>query len=208
MKSSAPSASPPLATIIIDQCPTMLIPSTLNKCTPTAVTPPPRYRAPKRHFLPAPPTRAPPQLSMPQSSQGQAARVPSRLETEPLISLLFQSEGHSPIVPPPLRPNRQVPPPLTRTERIMLRPPSPSRQFLRTPRRARLRHLFQFPRDLSLVTSLGLIALIAGCALGLIQIGNATAQKTCPPSGGRSRPSSDTIQHITDDTPVGSVSQG
>src|SRR5712671_436411 len=136
MRSSAPFTSPPLVTIIIDQCPTMPIPSTLNKCTPTAVTPPPRYRAPKRHFLPAPPTRAPLQPSMPQSSQGQATRVPSRLETEPLISLLFQLEGHSPTVPPPLRPNQQVPPPLMRTERIMLRRPSPSPQFLRAPRKA------------------------------------------------------------------------
>src|SRR5712671_4564819 len=142
MRSSAPFTSPPLVTIIIDQCPTMPIPSTLNKCTPTAVTPPPRYRAPKRHFLPAPPMRAPPHPSMLQSSQGQAARVPSRLEMEPLISLLFQSEGRSPTVPPPLSPNRRVPPPLTRMERIMLRRPSPSPQFPHTPRRARLCHLF------------------------------------------------------------------
>src|SRR5712671_6382552 len=98
----------------------MPVPSTLDKCTPTAVAPPPRYRAPKRHFLLAPPLRQPTQSSTPPSLPAPALRIPSRLETEPLISLLFQSEGCSPIRPPPLRLNRLAPPTLTRTERIML----------------------------------------------------------------------------------------
>src|SRR5712671_5679713 len=118
---SAPSTSPPLVNIIIDQCPTMPIPSTTNKCSLKSITPPPRYQAPKRHFLPASPMRPPTQsLTLP-SSQARPTQPPSRLETEPLISLLFQSEGHSPGTQPPLRPNRLVHPSLTRTERIMLR---------------------------------------------------------------------------------------
>src|SRR5712671_1416800 len=104
----------------------MPIPSTLNKCPPTTVTPPPRYRAPKRHFLPASPMRPPTQASTQQFSQGPPMPPPSRLETEPLLSLLFQSEGRSPVTQPPLRPNRLIPPSLTRTERIMLHRPSPS----------------------------------------------------------------------------------
>jgi len=180
----------------------MPVPSTLNKCTPTAVPPPPRYRAPKRHFLPAPPLRRPPSSSTPSSLPARTPREPSRLETEPLISLLFQSEEHLPTRPPPLRPNRLMPP--TRTERIMLRRPSPSPRQKKVP----LRRLFRFPRDLSLVTSLGLIALIAVCSLALVQIGNATARRTCPTSGGKSRPSTDTTQHITDGTLAGSASQG
>src|SRR5882757_3504968 len=183
----------------------MPVPPTLNKCPPATVPPPPRYRAPKRHFLPAPLVRQPPQSSTLPSSPAQERRAPSRLETEPLISLLFQSEGRSPIRPPLLRPNRLVTP--TRTERIMLRRPSPSPRNPRQ-RRTHLRRLFRFPRDLNLVTSLGLIALVAVCSLALIQIGNATARKTCPPFGGRSRPSTDTTQHITDSTQAGSVSQG
>src|SRR5712671_2979629 len=204
MRSSALSISPPLVNIIIDQCPTMPIPSTLNKCSPTTVTPPPKYRAPKRHFSPASPMRPPTQPSTPPFSQARPTQPPSRLETEPLLSLLFQSEGRSPATQLPLRPNRLVPP--TRTERIMLRRPSPAPRSQRNLRRARLHHLFRLPRDLSLVTSLGLIAFIAVCSLALIQIGNATARKTCPPSGGGSRPLSDSAQRITD-TLAGSVSQ-
>src|SRR5712672_3960486 len=175
----------------------MPVPATLSKCPPTAVTPPPRYRAPKRHFQPASPMRPPTQSSIPPFSQVRPTPPPSRLETEPLLSLLFQSEGHLPRTQPPLRPNRLTPLSLTRTERIMLRRPSPSPRSQRNQRRARLCRLFQFPRDLSLVTSLGLIAFIAVCSLALIQIGNTTAQKTCPPSGGGSRPSSGSTQHIT-----------
>src|SRR5712671_4036509 len=206
MKPSAPSTSPPLINIIIDQCPAMPIPSTLNKCSPMAVTPPPKYRAPKRHFQPASPMRPPTQSLTPPFSQVQPTQPPSRLETEPLLSLLFQSEGHSPGTRPPLRPNRLAPPSLTRTERIMLRRPSPSPRSQRNRRGAPLRHLFRHPRDLSLVASLGLIALIAVCSLTLIHIGNITARKTCLPSGGGSRPSSDSAQRITD-TLAGSVSQ-
>src|SRR5712672_1977887 len=125
-RSSAPSTSSPLVNIIIDQCPVMPIPSTLNKCSPTTVTPPPKYRAPKRHFQPASPMRPPTQSSMPPFSQAQPTQPPSRLEMEPLLSLLFQSEGRLPRTQPPLRPNRLAPPSLTRTERIMLRHPSPS----------------------------------------------------------------------------------
>src|SRR5712671_2270856 len=185
----------------------MPIPSTLNKCQPMAVTPPPKYRAPKRHFQPASPMRPPTQSSTPLFSQVRPMQPPSRLETEPLLSLLFQSEGHLLRTQPPLRPNRLTPPSLTRTERIMLRRPSPSPRSQRNRRGAPLRHLFRLPRDLSLVTSLGLLAFIAVCSLALIQIGNATAKKTCPPSGGGSRPSSGSVQHITD-TLAGSVSQG
>src|SRR5712671_5320604 len=147
------------------------------------------------------------QVSTPRSSQGQPIPPLSRLETEPLLSLLFQSEGHSPVIPTPLRPNRLAPPPLTRTERIMLRRPSPSPRSQCNRRGTPLRRLFRLPRDLSLITSLGLIAFIAICSLTLIQIGNATARKTCPPSGGGSKPLSGSEQRITD-TLVGSVSQG
>src|SRR5712671_1328818 len=186
----------------------MPIPSTLNKCPPTTVTPPPRYRAPKRHFLPAPPMRPPMQTSTQPSSQARPTRPLSRLETEPLLSLLFQSEGRSPVMPSPLRPNRLIPPPLTRTERIMLRRPSPSPRSSRDPRRAHPHLRFRFPRDLSLITSLGLIAIVAVCSLALIQIGSATAQKTCPPYEGGLRLLDDTTQHITNSTWAGSVSQG
>src|SRR5712672_4710093 len=154
----------------------MPIPSTLNKCTPIAVTPPPKYRAPKRHFQPASPMRPPIQSSIPPSSQVRPTPPPSRLETEPLLSLLLQSEGHLSRTRPPLRPNRLAPPSLTRTERIMLRRPSPSPRSQRNLRRAPLRRLFRLPRDLNMVTSLGLIAFIAVCSLILIQIGNATAR--------------------------------
>src|SRR5712672_2406219 len=107
--------------------------------------------------------RPPTQSSMPPHSQARPTQPPSRLETELLLSLLFQSGGHSPTVPSPLRPNRLVPPPLTRTERIMLRRPSPSPRSSRNPRKAHLCRLFRFPRDLNLVTSLGLIAFVAVC---------------------------------------------
>src|SRR5882672_3195240 len=151
--------------------------------------------------------RPPTQSSTPPFSQVQPTQPPSRLETEPLLSLLFQSEGHLPRTQPPLRPNRLTPPSLTRPARIIRRHPSPSPRPLRNQKRAPLRRRFQLPRDLSLVTSLGLIAFIAVCSLALIQIGNATARKTCPPSGGGSRPLSDSTQRITD-TLAGSVSQG
>src|SRR5712672_421605 len=147
------------------------------------------------------------QPSMPPFSQGQPTQPPPRLETEPLLSLLFQSEGRSPAMQPPLRPNRLTPPTLTRTERIMLRRPSPSPQSQRNRRGTPLRRLFHHPRDLSLITSLGLIAFIAVCSLALIQVGSATARKNCPPSGGGSKPSSNSAQRITD-TLAGSVSQG
>src|SRR5882757_9861392 len=182
----------------------MPIPSTPNKCAPMAVTPPPKYRAPKRHFQPASPMRPPTRSSIPLSSQVRPMPPPSRLETEPLLSLLFQSEGHLPRTQPLLRPNRLAPPSLTRTERIMLRRPSPSPRSQRNRRGAPLRHLFRLPRDLSLVASLGLIAVIAVCSLTLIHIGNITARKTCLPSGGGSRPSSDSVQRITDNL-AGSV---
>src|SRR5712672_4595206 len=185
----------------------MPVPATLSKCPPTTVTPPPRYRAPKRHFQPASPMRPPTQSSTPPFLQVRPTQPPSRLETEPLLSLLFQSEGLLPRMQPPLRPNRLTPPSLTRTERIMLRRPSPSPRSQRNRRRAPLHRLFRLPRDLSLITSLGLIAFIAVCSLTLIQIGNVTAQKTCPSSGGGSKPSSDSAQRITD-TLAGSVSQG
>src|SRR5712672_4118117 len=146
----------------------MPIPSTLNKCSPITVTPPPRYRAPKQHFLPASPMRPPTQSSTPPSSQARPTQPPSRLETDPLLSRLFQSEGHSSRIRPPLRPNRLIPPSLTRTERVMLRRPSPSPRSQRNQRRAPLRRLFRLPRDLSLVTSLGLIAFIAVCSLILL----------------------------------------
>src|SRR5712672_80998 len=126
----------------------MPIPSTLNKCSPMAVTPPLRYQAPKRHFQPASPMRPPTQSSTPPFSQVQLTQPPSRLETEPLLSLLFQSEGHLPRTQPPLRPNRLAPPPLTRTERIMLRRPSPSPRSQRNQKRVSLLHRFQLPRDL------------------------------------------------------------
>src|SRR5712671_91745 len=149
----------------------MPIPSTLNKCPPTAVTPLPRYRAPKRHFQPASPMRPPTQSSIPPFLQVRPAQPPPRLETDPLLSLLFQSEGRSSVIPTPLRPNRLAPPRLTRTERIMLRRPSPSPRSQRNRRGAPLRHLFRLPRDLSMITSLGLIAFIAVCTLALIQVG-------------------------------------
>src|SRR5712671_6678792 len=116
----------------------MPIPSTSNKCAPTTVTPPPRYRAPKRHFQPVSPMRPPIQSSIPPFSQVRPTQPPSRLETEPLLSLLFQSEGHLPRTQPPLRPNRLAPPSLTRTERIMLRRPSPSPRSQRNRRGAPL----------------------------------------------------------------------
>src|SRR5882757_1991477 len=105
MKSSALFVYPPPVKIILDSCPTMPVPSTLNKCLPTTVTPPPRYRAPKRHFQPASPMRPPTQSSIPPFSQVRPTPPPSRLETEPLLSLLFQSEEHLPRMQPPFRPN-------------------------------------------------------------------------------------------------------
>src|SRR5712671_8164334 len=128
MKSSVLFIYPLPPTIIIDSCQAMPILSTLNKCQPTAVTPPPRYKAPKRHFLPAPLSRMPLRSSTPQSSQGRTAWVPSRLETEPLVSLLFPSEERSstPTPSPHFRANQRPTSPLSRTERIMLYCPSPS----------------------------------------------------------------------------------
>src|SRR5712675_341892 len=144
MKSSALFVYPPLVKIIIDLCPTMPVPSTLNKCQPTTVALPPRYKAPKRHFLPSPPSRTPPRSSTPQYSQGRATWVPSRLEMEPLVSLLFPSEERSstPTPSPHFRANQRPTPPLSRTERIMLRRPSPSPRFPRAQRKAR--HPYRF----------------------------------------------------------------
>src|SRR5712675_727778 len=209
MKSSALFVYPPLATIIIDSCQAMLIPSTLNKCQPATITPPPRYKAPKRHFLPSPPSRTPPRSLTPQSSQGRAARVPSRLETEPLVSLLFPSEERSsmPTPSPHFRANQRPTSPLSRTERIMLRHPSPSPRLPRAQRRARPPHRFQFPRDLRLITALGLVALTIVYSLALIQIGIATATKPCVRSGSESKLSGSIIQNTVNITLEGSVSQ-
>src|SRR5712671_677529 len=71
----------------------MPIPSTLNKCQPTALTPPPRYKAPKRHFLPNPLSRTPPRSSTPQSSQRRARsphhyRVPRDLRLITALGLI------------------------------------------------------------------------------------------------------------------------
>src|SRR5712671_6416302 len=208
MKSSALFVYPPLATIIIDSCQAMPIPSTLNKCQPTAITPPPRYKAPKRHFLPSPPSRTPPRSSTPQFSQGRATRVPSRLETEPLVSILFPSEEPSstPIQSPRFRANQRPTSPLSRTERIMLRRPSPSPRFPRTQTRARHPLRYCFPRDLRLITALGLAALTIVYSLALIQIGIATVPKHCTHSGDGSKLSGSIIQN-TDATPEGSASQ-
>src|SRR5712675_687570 len=209
MKSSALFVYPPLVTIIIDSCQAMLIPSTLNKCQPATITPPPRYKAPKRHFLPSPPSRTPPRSLTPQSSQGRAARVPSRLETEPLVSLLFPSEERSsmPTPSPHFRANQRPTSPLSRTERIMLHRPSPSPRFPHAQRRARHPYQFLFPRDLKIITALGLVALTIVYSLALIQIGIATAAKPCSHSGSRSKLLGGTTQHTVDVTPEGSVSQ-
>jgi len=187
----------------------MPIPSTLNKCQPTTVTPPPRYKAPKRHFLPSPPSRTPPRSSTPQSLQGQAAWVPSRLETEPLVSLLFLSEERSstPTQSPRFRANQQPISPLSRTERIMLRRPSPSPWFPCAQRRAHHLYHFRFPQDLRLITALGLVALTIVYSLALIQIGIATAAKPCSHSGSGSKLSGGTTQNTADVTLEGSVSQ-
>jgi len=208
MKSSALFVCPPLVTIIVDSCQAMPIPSTLNKCQPTAITPLPRYKAPKRHFLLSPPSRTPPRSSTLQSLQGQAAWVPSRLETEPLVSLLFPSEERSstPTLSPRFRANQWPILPLSRTERIMLRRPSPSPRFPHAQRRARHPYCFRFPQDLRIITALGLVALTIVYSLALIQIGIATATKPCSHSGGGSRLSGGTTQN-TDVTPEGSVSQ-
>src|SRR5712672_2916171 len=186
----------------------MPVPSTLNKCQPTAVTPPPKYKAPKRHFLLSPPSRTPPRSSTPQSSQGRATRVPSRLETEPLVSLLFPSEEplSTPIRSPRFRANQRPISPLSRTERIMLRHPSPSPRSVRAQRRARHLPQFRFPRDLRLITALGLVALTIVYSLALIQIGIATVPKRCSHSGDGSKLSGSIIQN-TDTTPEGSASQ-
>src|SRR5712671_3675120 len=186
----------------------MPIPSTRNKCQPTTLTPPPRYKAPKRHFLPNPLSRTPPRSSTPQSPQGRAAPVPSRLETEPLASLLFPSEERSSTPTPPrrFRANQRPTSPLSRTERIMLRRPSPSPQFPHAQRRARPPFHFRFPRDLRLITALGLAALTIVYSLALIQIGIATVPKRCLHSGDGSKLSGSIIQS-TDATPEGSVSQ-
>src|SRR5712672_1561709 len=186
----------------------MPIPSTLNKCQPATITPPPRYKAPKRHFLLSPPSRTPPRSSTPQSSQGRAAQAPSRLETEPLVSLLFPSEERSSTSTPSprFRANQRPTLPLSRTERIMLQRPSPSPQFPRVQKRACHPYRFRFPRDLRLITALGLVALTIVYSRALIQIGIATAQKPCSRSGSKSKLSGGTIQN-TDVTPEGSVSQ-
>src|SRR5712675_708244 len=186
----------------------MPIPSTLNKYQPAAITPPPRYKAPKRHFLPSPPSRTPPRSSTPQYLQGRTARAPSRLETEPLVSLLFPSEEPSsmPTRSPYFRANQRPISPPSRTERIMLRRPSPSRRSTRTQRRAHHPLHFRFPRDLRLITALGLVALTIVYSLALIQIGIATAPRRCSHSGNGSKLSGSIIQS-TDATPEGSASQ-
>src|SRR5712672_4409138 len=186
----------------------MPIPSPLNKCQPATITPLPRYKAPKRHFFPNPPSRTPPRSSTPQSSQGRAAPVPSRLETEPLVSLLFPSEERSSTPTPPrrFRANQRPTSPLSRTERIMLRRPSPSPRFPHAQRRARPPFHFRFPRDLKMITALGLVALTIVYSLALIQLGIATAPKPCSHSGSESRLSGSTTQN-TDGTQEGSVSQ-
>src|SRR5712671_540220 len=127
---------------------------------------------------------------------------------EPRISLLFQSEEHlpTPITQPPLRLNQQNILPLSRTERIMLRRPSPSPRFPRAQRKARPPYHFRFPRDLRLITALGLVALTIVYSLALIQIGIATAPRPCSHSGDESKLSGSFIQN-TDDTREGSVSQ-
>src|SRR5712672_2303654 len=147
MKSSALFVYPPPATIIVDSCQAMPIPSTLNKCQPATITPPPRYKAPKRHFLLSPPSRTPLRSSTPQSSQGRATQAPSRLETEPLVSLLFPSEECSSMRTPlpRFRANQRPISPLSRTERIMLHRPSPSPRFPRAQRKVRHPYHFRFP---------------------------------------------------------------
>src|SRR5712671_2405873 len=187
----------------------MPIPSTLNKCQPPTVTLPPRYKAPKWHFLPSPPSRTPPQSSTLQSSQGRAARVPSRLETEPLIALLFLLEERSstPTQLPRFRANQWPNSPLSRMERIMLHRPSPSPQFPCAQRRAHHPYCSRVPRDLRLITTLGLVALTIVYSLVLIQIGIATATKPCSHSGSGSRLSGNITQNMADVTPEGSVSQ-
>src|SRR5712671_4628155 len=131
MKSSAPSIYFPTTKIIVDSCQAMPVPSTNHKCQPPTVTPPPRYRAPKRHFHPSPLSRTPLQSLIPLSSPARPVQAPSRLETEPLTSLLFPSEEPSstPTQTYRFRANQRPISPLSRTERIMLRHPSPSPRF-------------------------------------------------------------------------------
>src|SRR5712671_2019316 len=208
MKSSTPSIYFPTTKIIIDSCQAMPVPSTNHKCQPPTVTLPPRYRAPKRHFHPSPLSRTPPQSSIPLSSPAQPVQAPSRLETEPLASLLFPSEEPSsmPMHTYRSRANQWPISPPSRMERIMLRHPSPSPRFPYHQRKAHRRLPFPFPQDLKLVTALGLVVLVIVYSLGLIQIGIAIAPKHCSHSGNGSRPSAATTQN-TDGTLVGSVSQ-
>src|SRR5712671_3983915 len=128
---------------------------------------------------------------------------------EPLVSLLFPSEERSstPTQSPRFRANQQPTSPLSRTERIMLRHPSPSPRFPHVQRRAHHQYCFRFPRDLKLITTLGLVALTIVYSLALIQIGIATATKPCSHSGSGSRLSGSTTQNTADITPEGSVSQ-
>src|SRR5712671_5552839 len=128
---------------------------------------------------------------------------------EPLVSLLFPSEERSstPTPSPRFRANQQPTSPLSRTERIMLRHPSPSPRFPHAQRRAHHPYHFQFPQDLRLITTLGLVALTIVYSLVLIQIGIATAAKPCSHSGSGSKLLGDTTQHTANITPEGSVSQ-
>src|SRR5712671_1177468 len=108
---------------------------------------------------------------------------------------------------PRFRANQRPTSPLSRMERIMLRHPSPSPRFPHAQRRARHPYCFQFPRDLKLITALGLIALTIVYSLVLIQIGIATATRSCSRSGNGSRLLGGTTQNTADVTPEGSVSQ-
>src|SRR5712671_6406159 len=128
---------------------------------------------------------------------------------EPLVSLLFPSEEHSstPTPLPRFRANQRPILPLSRTERIMLRRPSPSPRFPHAQRKAHHQHPFRFPRDLRMITALGLVALTIVNSLALIQIGIATAARPCSRSGGGSKLSGNIMQHMADVTPEGSVSQ-
>src|SRR5712671_98892 len=150
-----------------------------------------------------------PLSSTPLSSQGPTQWAPSRLETEPLTSLLFQSEEPSSLITRTtrLQPNQRNILPLTRREEIMLQHPSPSPRFPHIPRRARHPHPSRFPRDLRIPVTLGLIAIMIVHSLAMIQIGIAIAPKHSSGSGGGSKLSSNTIQNIIDTTRAGSVSQ-
>src|SRR5712675_1691367 len=106
----------------------------------------------------------------PQSLQGRRLPAPSRLETEPLTSLLFSLEECSLMPPqqPHFRANQWNISPLSRTERIMLRHPSPSPQFLYVQRRLPCLCCYLSPHDLRLIAALGLVVLVVVYSLVLI----------------------------------------